>query len=98
MKTEVLLNHNNFYLKYDMPVPMVIIPMVVISMSSLVKKKNLITRITRLFKEIITLIICFTCFYYFVKQLARAAFAQNVQFSHIFKRDKLMLRIDPFHC
>ena len=40
MKTEVLLNHNNFYLKYDMPVPMVIIPMVVISMSSLVKKKK----------------------------------------------------------
>ena len=69
MKTEVLFNHSNFYLKYDMPVPMVIISMVVISMSSLVKKKILITRITRIFKEIITFIICFTCFCYFVKHL-----------------------------
>ena len=32
------------------------------------------------------------------KQLARAAFVQNVQFSHIFKRDKVMLRKDPLHC
>ena len=32
------------------------------------------------------------------KQVARAAFVQNVQFSHIFNRDKLMLRKDPLHC
>ena len=41
-ETEVLFNHNNFYPKYGtkMPVPMVIIPMVVISMFSLAKKEN----------------------------------------------------------
>ena len=53
---------------------------------------------TRTFKEIITLIICFACFYNFCeafKQLARAAFVQNVQFSHIFKRDKLCLERIP---
>ena len=32
------------------------------------------------------------------KQLTRAAFVQNILFSHIFKRDKLMLRKDPLHC
>ena len=32
------------------------------------------------------------------KLLYRAAFVQHVQFSHIFKRDKLMPRKDPLHC
>ena len=32
------------------------------------------------------------------KQLARAAFIKNVKLSHVFKRDKLMLRKDPLHC
>ena len=42
MKTEVLFNHSNFYpnMVPNMPVPMVIIPMEVISMSSLVKKEK----------------------------------------------------------
>ena len=31
------------------------------------------------------------------KQLAKAALVQSVQFSHIFKRDKLMLKKDPLH-
>ena len=55
----------------NMPVPMVIIPMVAISMSSLAKKENtiLVTCITRVFKEIIKIIICFACFYNFVKHL-----------------------------
>ena len=54
-----------------MPVSMVIIPMVVISMSSLAKKEKiiLVTCITRVFKEIITLVICFACFYNFVNHL-----------------------------
>ena len=73
MKTEVLFNHNFFYPKYDTQhaCAMVIIPMIVISMSSLAKKEKiiLITCITRVFKEIITLIICFACFYNFVKHL-----------------------------
>ena len=32
------------------------------------------------------------------KQLARAAFVQNAQFTHIFKRDKLMIREVPLQC
>ena len=55
------------------------------------------------FKAIITLIICFACFNNFVKHLNsysnyRAAKFENVQLSHIFKRDKLILRKDPLHC
>ena len=71
MKTEVL--YNNFYPKCGtyMPAPMVIIPMVVISMSNLAKKEKiiLVTCITRVFKETITLIICVACSYNFVKHL-----------------------------
>ena len=60
----------------------------------------MVTCITRIFKEIITLIkyhlFClFLQFCETFKQVARAAF---VQFSHIFKRNKLMLRKDPLHC
>ena len=75
---------------------MVIIPMVAISMSSLVKKEIiiLVTCITRIIEEIITIIICFATF----KQVASVAFVQNVQLYHIFKIDKLMLRKDPLHC
>ena len=42
MKIEVLFNHNNFYPKYgpNIPVPVVIIPMVAISISSLVTKEK----------------------------------------------------------
>ena len=55
----------------NMPVPMVRIPMVVINMSRLAKKEKiiLVTCIPRVFKEIITLIICFACIYNFVKHL-----------------------------
>ena len=81
---------------------MEIIPIVVISMFSLAKKENniFLTCITRIFKEIIKIIICFACFYNFeaFKQLAKAAFVQNFQSSHIFKIDKLMLSKDPLHC
>ena len=69
-----------------MPDPMVMITMVAISMSSLAKKEKiiLVTCITRIFKEIITLIICSACFHNFVKHLNsyssyRAANFQNVQ-------------------
>ena len=42
MKTEVLFNHNYFYPKYGTQhaCPMVMMPMVVISMSSLTKKEK----------------------------------------------------------
>ena len=55
----------------NMPVPMVIISIVVISMSSLVKKEKniLVTCITRIFKEIIARISCFACFFNFAKHL-----------------------------
>ena len=55
----------------NMPVPMVIIPIVVTSMSSLAKKEKiiLIACITTVFQEIIALIICFASFYNFVKHL-----------------------------
>ena len=87
MKTEVLFNHNYFYPKYGTQhaCPTVIIPMVVISMSSVTKKVKiiLVTCITRVFKEIFTLIIRFACFCNCVKHLNsyssyRAAFVQNV--------------------
>ena len=89
----------------NMPVPMVIILMEVISLSSLAKEEKyiiLVTYKTRIFQEIITLIICsaslFLQFCVALNQLARAAFVQNVQFSHVFKRDKFMLRKDPLLC
>ena len=55
----------------NMLVPMVIIPMVVISMFSSAKKEKiiLVTCIARIFKEIITRIDFFACFYNFVKHL-----------------------------
>ena len=67
----------------NMPVPIVIIPMEVISMSSLAKKEKiiLVTCVTRILKEIITLIIWLT-FYNFVKQLAR---------QHLFKMFNLVI-------
>ena len=85
-----------------MPVPMVIIPMVVISMPTLAKKEKiiLVTCITRVFKEIITLIclpVSTILLSILTATVARSAFAQNVQFNLIFKRDKLMLRKDPLH-
>ena len=86
----------------NMPVPMVIIPMVVISMPTLAKKEKiiLVTCITRVFKEIITLIclpVSTILLSILTATVARSAFAQNVQFNLIFKRDKLMLRKDPLH-
>ena len=73
----------------NMPVPMVVIPMVVISMSSLVKKERKITLVTCFTRgELHLSSVCmFLQFCEALKQLARAAFVQNVEFSHIFKRD-----------
>ena len=87
----------------NMSVPMVIIPMVVINKFSLAKKENK-TLGNMLNKNIqgdyytYHLVCMFLQFCEAFKQLAEAAFFQNVQFSHIFKRDKLMLRKVPLHC
>ena len=82
---------------------MVIIPMVAISMSSLVKKEKiiLVTCITRICKERLlhlSSVLPVSKIFEAFKQLARTAFVQNVQLSHIFKRDKLFHRKDPLHC
>ena len=73
MKTEILFNYNNFYPKYgtQQACPYDYNTHGTISMSSLTKKEkmNLVTCITRIFEEIIKLIICFACFYNFVKHL-----------------------------
>ena len=82
---------------------MVIIPMVAISMSSLAKKEkdnlgNMHNKNIYVDNYTYHLFRLFLKFCEAFKQLARAAFVQNVQLSHIFKRDKLMLRKDPLHC
>ena len=81
---------------------MVIIPMVVISMTSLAKKeKNNLGNMHN--KKILGDYYTYHLFCLFLqfceafKQLARAASVQKFQFSHIFKRDKLMLRKDLRH-
>ena len=85
----------------NMPVPMVIIHMVVISMSSLANnEKNNLGNMHN--KNILGDNYTYLLFCLFLqccealKQLARTAFVQNVHFSNILKRDKLMPRKDPF--
>ena len=87
----------------NMPVPMVTILMVVISMFSLAKKEN--NNLCYMHNKNIYgdyysnhLFCQFLQFCEAFKQLAKAAFFQNVKLSHIFKREKLMLRKDPLHC
>ena len=78
---------------HNRSVPMVIIPMLVISMSSLAKnEKNNLGNMHN--KNILGDNYTYLLFCLFLqcceafKQLARAAFVQNVQFSNILKRDK----------
>ena len=65
---------------------MVIIPMAVISMSSLVKKEKYnLGNMIKKNKEIITLIICSACFYHFVKHL------NSLLGQHLFKMINLVI-------
>ena len=88
IKTEDIFNHKISIpnMVPNMPVLMVIIPMVVISMFSFAKKEN--NNLGNLHRQgdyyTYHLFCLFLQFCEAVKQLAKSAFVQNVQFSHIF--------------
>ena len=72
MKTEFLFNHNNFYPKYGTQLAFTYGNNTYESNQHVLfgegrKKITLVTCITRIFKEIVAVIICFACFYNFVK-------------------------------